>query len=197
MSNKETTTQSTPRGSMGARGGPMGGGAPGHMVGSGEKAKNFSGTMKKLINYLKPYRLQIIIVIIFAVASTIFAILSPRMLGNATNVVVDGFINRSAYDQISAKIPQGLTFPANSTIGDVLSYAPPAANTQIQKSVPKDRLDKILSIKLGNRPTIDFNAIKKIAITLIILYLLSAFFSYIQGCVRVEDIGNTLPVLIQ
>ena len=50
-----------------------------------EKAKDFKGTTKKLIkNYLADYKIAIIIVIIFAIGSTIFSIVGPKILGNAT-----------------------------------------------------------------------------------------------------------------
>ena len=58
MSNERKTTQGS-KGPMG--GGPMGG------MGSGEKAKNFKGTMKNLLKYLKPFRISIILVVIFAI----------------------------------------------------------------------------------------------------------------------------------
>lgn len=53
-----------------------------------EKPKNFSETMKKLVSYLKPFWISIILVFVFAIVSTIFAILSPKILGNMTNQIV-------------------------------------------------------------------------------------------------------------
>ena len=44
----------------------------GHGMGGGEKAKDFKGTMKKLIKYLRPYRLSILLVIVFAIGSATF-----------------------------------------------------------------------------------------------------------------------------
>jgi ATP-binding cassette subfamily B multidrug efflux pump len=66
----------------GMRRGPMGGHGPmgrGMMMG-GEKARDFKGTMLKLIRYLGAYKLSIIVVLIFAVASTIFSIVGPKIL---------------------------------------------------------------------------------------------------------------------
>lgn len=56
-------------------GGPMGG------TGTGEKAKDFKGTVKKLIKYLSDFRWQMLMVLVFAIGSTIFAIASPKILG--------------------------------------------------------------------------------------------------------------------
>ena len=60
-----------------------------------EKPKNFKATMKKLISYTRPFWVSIIFVFIFAIASTIFAIVSPKILGNMTNQVVSGFIAKA------------------------------------------------------------------------------------------------------
>ena len=55
-----------------------------------DKAKNFRGTVGKLIRYMKPYYLQIILIILFAAASTIFNIVGPRILGTATTTLAQG-----------------------------------------------------------------------------------------------------------
>lgn len=104
----------------GPGGGPHGGMMP------GEKAKDFGGTMKTLLSYLRPHSIGVTIVFIFAIASTIFSIVSPTILGDATDEVV-----------------KGLMSPAG----------------------------------------IDFNALLKIVILLIALYVLSFLFSAIQGYV--------------
>ncbi|NLU07447.1 MAG: ABC transporter ATP-binding protein, partial [Clostridiales bacterium] len=63
---------------------------PGGMVISGEKANNFKGTMKKLIKYLSVYKISIGVVIIFAIASTVFSIVGPKILGKATTKLFEG-----------------------------------------------------------------------------------------------------------
>ena len=60
-----------------------------------EKAKDFGGTVKKLIKgYLAPYKIPIIIVLIFAIGSTIFTIVGPKILGNATTEIYNGLISK-------------------------------------------------------------------------------------------------------
>ena len=72
--------------------GPMGGPRAGHVT---EKAKDFKGTTKKLIGqYLSKYKIGLIIVIIFAVGSTIFSIIGPKILGNATTEIYNGLVNK-------------------------------------------------------------------------------------------------------
>ena len=59
-----------------------------------EKAKDFKGTIKKLWSYVKKYRIALIIIVIFAIASTIFAIIGPKILGNATTELFNGLLGK-------------------------------------------------------------------------------------------------------
>ena len=59
-----------------------------------EKAKDFKGTLKKLLQYISTYKYLILIVILFAVGSTIFAILGPNILGDATTLLFEGLMNK-------------------------------------------------------------------------------------------------------
>ena len=74
---------------------PMGGMGPmGGMRGGGAKAKNFKGSMKKLFQYLFTYKISIILVIIFAIGSTVFSITGPKILGNATTEIFNGILSK-------------------------------------------------------------------------------------------------------
>ena len=66
--------------------GPMGGMAP------GEKPKDFKGAMGKLINYLGRYWIAIIVVMIFAAVSTVFAVVGPKIMGKATTKLAEGLM---------------------------------------------------------------------------------------------------------
>jgi ATP-binding cassette, subfamily B, multidrug efflux pump len=77
------------------RGGPLGHGGPMAMM-RGEKPRDFKGTMRKLIRYLGSYRLPIIIVMLFAVASTVFSIIGPKILGKATTKLFEGVLGQIA-----------------------------------------------------------------------------------------------------
>ncbi len=74
---------------------PMRGGhGPGRM-GSVEKAKDFKGTLKTLVSkYLARYRIALTIVVIFAIASTVFSIVGPKILGNATTEMFTGIVSK-------------------------------------------------------------------------------------------------------
>ena len=90
MSDKVTkaTTPTPPK-----RRGPMG---RGPVMASGEKAKDFKGTLKKLLTYLKPHRVAVTFVVIFAIASTVFNIVGPKILGQATTKIFEGVMNMIA-----------------------------------------------------------------------------------------------------
>ncbi|MBX3063570.1 MAG: ABC transporter ATP-binding protein [Anaerolineae bacterium] len=82
---------------MNRAGRPGQGGAPGRPGGPGiqmhsEKARDFRGTMAKLVNYIGEYKFSIMIVLIFAIASTIFTIVGPKILGQATTKLFEGVV---------------------------------------------------------------------------------------------------------
>ncbi len=124
MKASDIKTKRRPQGGMGH--GPGGGMAMG-----GEKARDFKGAFKKLVQYIGKYKVGVIIVMLFAAASTIFAIVGPRILGTAT--------------------------------------------TQI--------FTDMMGMVDGSKTGIDFGAIGNILITLVLLYGISAIFSYVQGYV--------------
>src|SRR5450759_1715200 len=76
-----------PRGPGGPGRGPGGG-----MSMSGEKARNFRATIKTLLNYLRPYRLHILTVLILSVISTVFSIFGPKIMRNATTRLFEGAV---------------------------------------------------------------------------------------------------------
>lgn len=94
------------------------------------KPKNFTTPLKKLIKSLFPYKKGIIIVFIFSILSTLFTIVGPKVLGNATTELYNGVVR-----------------------------------------------------KLNNAGNIDYTKLHTILLTLLILYIISAIFNYIQGIV--------------
>ena len=154
-------------------GGPMGGG-----MGAGEKAKDFKGTVKKLAKYLAEFRWQMLMVAIFAVGSTMFAIASPKILGGATNQIVKDYVSMKAYETITSKLPNGASLPAGTTGADVLKRLP--NQSEIESQIPSNQLETIKKLDLSQRPEFHFEAIWRVVSLLIGLYVLSAIFRYIQ-----------------
>lgn len=127
-----STQQRKPR----RHGGPGHGGPMGMMP--GEKARDFKGSMKKLMGYMGKHLVKVVFVGLLAIASTVFSILGPKILGNATDELYKGII-------------AGI----NGTGG------------------------------------VDFDAIARILLFLVGLYLLSSLLSYFQGFVMT---GVTMSV---
>ena len=59
-----------------------------------EKAKDFKGTMKKLIRYMAIYKVQVFFVAVFAICGTIFNIVGPKILGKATTEIFNGLVSK-------------------------------------------------------------------------------------------------------
>ncbi len=70
--------------------GPGGGG----FKGPGEKPKNFKSTARKLLDSLKPYKFKLIMVIIFAIGSTVFSIVGPKIIGDMTSLIFEGIVSK-------------------------------------------------------------------------------------------------------
>ncbi len=86
---RNNDTASGPPRKMGS-GGPMGG-PMGH---PGEKAKDFKGTMKKLSGYLSKYKIAFLLVFIFAIGGTVFQIIGPTIMGDATTEIATGMMSK-------------------------------------------------------------------------------------------------------
>ena len=78
------------------RNGPKFGPGGMHGMRGGEKAKDFKGTLGKLFKYLRPYYFRLVIVVIFASASTVFAIVGPKILAKATDKLSEGIMAKVA-----------------------------------------------------------------------------------------------------
>jgi ATP-binding cassette, subfamily B, multidrug efflux pump len=165
----ENRNNNTPKPSGGMR--PGGGGPMGGMSRPVEKAKDFKGTLKRLLSYLKPDRFKFILVFVFAILSTIFAIVGPKISGKAITRLVEGVVNKyklaglhAAQDKITA-----------------LVHANPAAagSPKVIQGIAQIKAEtaKIMSINGGK---IDFTYILNIILLLLGLYLISSLFSFIQ-----------------
>ena len=69
-------------------------GGPMKQKATGEKAKDFKGSIKKLMKYIGRYKIAIAIVVIFAIGSTVFNVIGPKILGNATTELYNGIMSK-------------------------------------------------------------------------------------------------------
>ena len=156
---------------------PMGGGNPMGMMMPGQKPKHFKKTMKQLWGYLRPFWIPLVVVVVFTIASTVFAIVGPKILGHMTNQVVSDFVDRAAYDQLTAQLPEGSTIPPGTTGTDLLQKLP----STVTDHIPSTARDAIASLDLSTRPSFHYDILLTIALELLGLYCLSALFGYIQS----------------
>src|SRR5690554_3840905 len=59
-----------------------------------EKAKDFKGTVRRLLRYMRPHRLSLAVVFLLTILSTLFGILSPKIMGQATTILFQGMVGR-------------------------------------------------------------------------------------------------------
>jgi ATP-binding cassette subfamily B protein len=81
----------------------------------GEKAKDFTGTFKRLLVYLKPFTWQLGMVVLFALLSTTFSIMGPKIMGNATTRLLDGIMSKFVAHNMQKTVP-AIDFPYIGTI---------------------------------------------------------------------------------
>lgn len=154
-------------------GGP--GGGP--MRGVVEKPKHLKATLKQLLGYLAIYRFKFAVVLIFAIISTIFTIVGPKILSRATNQIVDDYVAITAYNQVQSKLPSGVQLPAGTT-GEKLMQTLPAE--QIEQ-IPAEVRSQITHLDLTQPSVFHYDVILEIILWLVGLYLVSALFMYVQS----------------
>ena len=86
---KKDIKQGTPIKGLG-----RGPGSHGNMTMPVEKAKDFKGTLRRLLDYLKPHLIKLVITFLAAIASTVFSIISPKIMGRATTKLFEGFLQK-------------------------------------------------------------------------------------------------------
>ena len=134
-----------PRGRMGGRHGM-----------STEKAKDFKGTMKKLMGYLTQYKIGLLLVVIFAIGSTIFNIAGPKILGKATTELFHGLISKVSggsgidFDKI-AKILIGLMclYVCSALFSFIQGYIMTGVSQKLTYRMRKEISEKIDRLPMG------------------------------------------------
>ena len=157
-------------------GGPGPGGPGGHaLVMPTAKAKDFKGTMRRLGGRLKHERLRIGLVVVLAVISVTFAVLGPRILGTATNILFEGVV--------SQKIPAGVT-QAQAVAG-------------LRAKGDTRQADMLSSMTLNPGQGVDFAALGRTLLLLVAIYLVSALFAWMQGYIMAGVTQRTMYRLRQ
>lgn len=127
-----------------------------HGMASEEKAKDFKGTMGRLISYLSKYLPAIILVMVFAIASTVFSIIGPKILGTATNELFNGIIaqltgvggiNFGAVAQILIFL--GVIYLLSSLLSYIQGFIMTKVSTKISYGMRQDISKKINRMPLS------------------------------------------------
>lgn len=92
MSNQQTPSQNTQQQAPKPRRPHGHGHGPGAMMRPAEKAKDFKGTIRKLLTFMAQFKLPLLFVIIFALASTVFSIIGPKVMSTATTELFNGIV---------------------------------------------------------------------------------------------------------
>ena len=177
--------------------GPMGGHGPGGPgMRPGEKAKDFKGTLKKLVGYMRPSLFAIIISLVFAVGSVVLTLNIPGLLGDSTDKLIEGFMQKQIYSQLDETVRDsempydGLASLARNTgikTVDELFEAMKAggAITDEQIGGIRDKLgnyaDGVFAMSLNEPPSIDIDAIIGLLTVISVLIFVSAAISYTQS----------------
>jgi ATP-binding cassette subfamily B multidrug efflux pump len=159
MSDTETEREAPVRPPV--RRGPGGGGPFGGMQGPVEKSMNFGPSAKRLAGRLRPEAWGMAFVTLLAVVSVLFAVLGPKLLGNAINLVFAGALS--------------LQFPKGMTQEQVIAGLRAAHQTQFA--------DLLSGTTFTPGAGIDFTAVGMILMWVLALYILSSVFSYLQAYV--------------
>jgi ATP-binding cassette, subfamily B, multidrug efflux pump len=175
MSGRRPAQAPRPPGGPGQRG-PGPGGPGGHaLVMPVAKPRDFKGTMKRLSGMLRPDLAKIVVVLILAVVSVTFAILGPRILGHATNVLFEGVVSK--------QIPAGVTQEQV-----VAGLRAKGQGTQA---------DMIASMTLDPGHGVDFTALGRTLLLLVGVYVLSALFGWLQQYIMAGVVQNSMYRLRQ
>jgi len=152
------------------RPGGFGGGGRAAAARPVEKVKDFRGTLQRLIAYLKPQAMPLLLVVVFTILSVTFTVLAPRIIGEATNVLFEGVMSK----QLTA----GMT--KDEAIAEL-------------KEQGQDQLaEMIAAMDLVPGKGVDFSALGHILITLLAVYLLAAFFQWLQQYAMAGVAQNTV-----
>ena len=139
--------------------GPGGGGPFGHgMSAPIVKSKDFKGSAKRLAGYLAPHRWMLVLIMSLAIISVGFTIVGPKILGEATNILFEGVISKQ--------------FPEGATKEQVIAGLNASGQTT--------QAEMLSSMDIVPGTGVDFAAIARILIGLVVIYMLAALFAWAQ-----------------
>jgi len=179
----ETAERTPARGRRPQRPHGPGFGPPG-LVGSGEKAKDFKGSFRRLVRRLRPEYRKIAFVFCLTAVSVGLMIAAPKILAQATNLIFDGYISSQLPEGASKEqVIAGLRAQGDNRMADMLS-----------------------SMDITPGEGVDMGAVGRVVLIVAAVYVLSALFSWLQGYIMAgviqrivyrlrEDVSRKLALL--
>lgn len=159
-------------------GGP--GGGPGHGGMPIQKAKNFRGSLTRLVRYLGHHRIALLIVIIMALGSTVFSIFGPKILGTATTELFAPMAAKTqAFSEFQAALPEDIAAQLGSGAIDAqqaLILAQKDADAQTAQALQAAAENLNATQGVG----INFGRIGTIILTVLALYVVSSILGFVM-----------------
>ncbi len=140
------------------------------MAMGGEKSRNFGPSAKRLIARLRPERASVVLVVVMSVISVVLSALGPRILGNATDIVFEGFF--------------GARLPAGSTKEQVIERLRADGQGQVA--------DLLSGMNVVPGQGIDFTALARVLMLVLALYVASGVVQYLAGRILARVVARTV-----
>ena len=157
MSARAATAGPRPGGPGGpGPGGPGGGGPMGGLFVQAQKSSDFSGTVRRLSDRLRPQAVKILVVVAMSVGSVLLAICGPKLLGNATTLVFNGFV--------SSQLPAGVP------VDDIVAGLEAQGQT--------DQASMVAAMDIVPGEGVDFSQLARLLTFVALLYLVSAMLGW-------------------
>jgi ATP-binding cassette subfamily B protein len=135
-----------------------------------EKSMTFGPSAKRLIGRLRPHRIAVLGVILLGIVSVVFTVLGPQLLGNATNIIIEGFFAKQIPAGVTAdQAIAGLRASGQGSVADILNGT---------NFVPGQG--------------VDFNALAVTLGTVLLLYVFASIFSFLQGMILNRVVQRTV-----
>lgn len=142
----------------------------GPAVGTGEKAKDFGGSLRRLVRQLRPERTRLVVAVVMGVASVVMAVLGPKILGRATDLILAGVI--------------GKQMPPGATKEQVVEQTVAEGNQQLA--------DMLRNLDFTPGEGINFGAVGTVLWVVLCLYVAAALAQWVQGYVLNDAVNRSI-----
>jgi ATP-binding cassette subfamily B multidrug efflux pump len=157
----------------GGPGAPGGGGPMGGLFVQAQKSSDFKGTVRRLSHRLKPHAVQILSVVLMTVGSVVLAVMGPKLLGNATTMVFEGFV--------SSELPPGV--PVDVVIAE------------LEAEGRTDQANMLAAMDLVPGQGVDFTQLARLLTLVALLYLVSSMLAWASAYIMAGVTQSTVFTL--